>query len=114
MENVLLTYRVERNTKFNKIAKWGYIAAATYDLYGLVSLIFAFILWHRGASRKQFLGFGVNMIIHIVAAAIFDAYFNDIMGTIVYSIIFATIIPIILYRYTLAPTTELLKTANHP
>lgn len=107
MENVLLTYRLERNKKFNKLARWGYIAAATIDPYGTISLIFAFLLWKRGANHKQVGGFLANMVIHIVSTAIFDIYFNDLTGTIIYAIIFATAIPYVLYRYTLAPTTEL-------
>lgn len=107
MENVILNYRVERNKKFNRLAKIGYIAAATFDPYGLTSLLFGTILWIRRAPKIQIYGFGLNMIIHIVATEIFDIYFNNITGTIIYSIIFATLVPIILYKYTASPTTEL-------
>ena len=107
MQNILLAHRIEKNKKFNRIAKWGYIAAATIDPYGLISLIFAVILWMRGSTRKQVGGFVANMVIHIIATAIFDKYFNDLTGTIIYSIIFATAIPYLLYRYTKAPTVEL-------
>ena len=102
---------MERNKKFNRLAKWGYIAAATFDPFGVVSLRFAIILKFKGAGNKQIGGFAVNMFIHILAGYIFDTYYNNLTGTIIYSIVFATLIPIVLYRYTLAPTTELMLDA---
>ncbi|MCC2644959.1 MAG: hypothetical protein K0R94_737 [Burkholderiales bacterium] len=107
MENVLLAHRIEKNKKFNKMSRWGYIIAAMIDPYGLVSLTCAIFLWMRGAGKRQISGFVINMIIHIVATFIFDRYFNSFTGTLVYSIIFATAVPYVLYRTTLAPTTEL-------
>jgi|SRR6185437_1522885 len=107
MENVLLAHRIEKNKKFNRLARWGYIAAAMIDPYGLVSLTCAIFFWMRGAGKKQISGFLVNMVIHIVATFIFDLYFNNLTGTIVYSLVFATAVPFILYRTTQAPTTEL-------
>ena len=108
MENVLLTYRIERNKKFNRLAKWGYFAAATLDPYGTVSLIFAIILKFKGAGNKQISGFIVNMVIHTIAGYIFNTYYDNLTGTIIYSIVFATLIPILLYRLTALPTTELM------
>lgn len=107
MENVLLAHRIEKNKKFNKQSRWGYIIAAMIDPYGMVSLAFAIFFWMRGAHKKQVAGFVINMLIHIVATFIFDTYFNNLTGTIIYSIVFATFIPYVLYRITLAHTTEL-------
>ncbi|MCC2625065.1 MAG: hypothetical protein K0R14_938 [Burkholderiales bacterium] len=107
MENVLLTHKIEKNKKLNRISKWGYVIAAMFDPYGLVSLVFALLLWGRRAGKKQISGFIINMIIHIVASYIFDLYFNNLTGTIVYSIVFATAVPFVLYRSTMAPTKEL-------
>ncbi|HLX53772.1 MAG TPA: hypothetical protein VKR58_07520 [Aquella sp.] len=107
MENVLLAHRIEKNKKFNRLARCGYIAAAMIDPYGLISLTCAIFFWMRGAHRRQISGFLINMVIHIVATFIFDIYFNNLTGTLIYSVVFATAIPFILYRATLAPTTQL-------
>ena len=100
MQNIHLKLKLEHNTKLNSLAKIGYFAAATFDPYGLTSLLFAILLWHRGAAQRQIGGFIANMLIHILATAIFAAYFSSFTADIVYSIIFATLIPIALYHLT--------------
>ncbi len=103
MDNTVSLSQIEQNKKFNKISKWGYISVAVCDPYGLISIIFAFVLWNRSASKKQTYGFLFNAALSISMTYIFDTYFNNLTGTIVYSLIFATVIPAILYCYTLAP-----------
>jgi len=107
--NIILEHRFAKNTKLNKLAKIGYFCTATYDPYGLTSLICAFIMWSKGARNKQWRGFVASMVIHIIATAVFDKYFNSLIDTIIYGVIFETILPITLYRITKAPTTELLE-----
>ena len=104
MQQPLRQLESEKNTKLNRLAKIGYFAAATIDPYGMLSLSFALLLWQRKAGTKQVGGFLANMLIHLTASAIFAAYFSSFTGDIVYSIIFATMIPIALYHFTKAPT----------
>lgn len=107
--NLLLQHRLEKNQKLNKTAKIGYFLTATYDPYGLTSLIFAFIMWNRKASNKQIIGFLISMTIHLFIYVVFDKYFTSLTSEIVSGIAFDTILPIILFKTTKAPTLELLE-----
>jgi hypothetical protein len=107
--NILLQHRLEKNKKLNKTAKIGYFLTATYDPYGLTSLMLAFIMWNRKASNKQITGFLIIMSIHLLVHIAFDKYFTSLTSEIISGIVFDTILPIILFKATKAPTLELLE-----
>lgn len=110
--NIILQHRLETNKKLNKTAKIGYFFTATYDPYGLTSLIFAFIMWNRKASNKQVTGFLISMIIHLIIYTVFDKYFTSLTSEIISGIVFDTILPIMLFKATKAPTLELLESTT--
>lgn len=49
------------------------------------------------------------MIIHLFIYVVFDKYFTSLMSEIISGIVFDTILPIILFKSTKAPTLELLE-----
>ena len=107
--NVILEHRIEKNTKLNKIARIGYFCTSTYDPFGVTSFIFAIILWYKNAGKRQYTGFLVCMLVHIIATAIFDRYFTTTIDSIIYGVLFEMILPFTLYRMTKAPILELLE-----
>lgn len=107
--NVILEHRLVKNTKLNKMARIGYFCSSTYDPFGMTSLIFAIILWYKGASNKQSAGFLICMLVHVIATAIFEKYFTTTIDSIIYGVVFEMILPFTLYRLTKAPIVDLLE-----